>query len=110
MSERAARKLVFILRFLLCIGIMASLHTTHARAQAKAENPTQNIADTWQGTMHAGRDLRIVVKISKADDGGYKSVFYIIDQGGDDIQRPKSRWTAPPEDDPPHVVAHMKAS
>ena len=84
MSERAARKLVFILRFLLCIGIMASLHTTHARAQAKAENPTQNIADTWQGTIHPGRDLRIVVKISKADDGGYKSVFYVIDQNGDE--------------------------
>ena len=83
MSERAARKLVFILRLLLCIGIMASLHTTHARAQAKAENPTQNIADTWQGTIHPGRDLRIVVKISKADDGGYKSVFYVIDQNGD---------------------------
>jgi uncharacterized protein (TIGR03435 family) len=84
MSDRAARKLDFILRLLLCIGIMASLHTTHVRAQAKAENPTQNIADTWQGTIHPGRDLRIVVKISKADDGGYKSVFYVIDQNGDE--------------------------
>ena len=50
-----------------------------------AENPTQNIADTWQGTLHAGRDLRTVVKISKADDGGYKAVFYSIDQGGDGL-------------------------
>ena len=32
-----------------------------------------------------GRDLRMVVKISKADDGGYKAVFYSIDQGGDGI-------------------------
>ena len=55
------------------------------RAQAKTENPTQNIADTWQGTLHAGRDLRTVVKISKADDGGYKAVFYSIDQGGDGL-------------------------
>jgi uncharacterized protein (TIGR03435 family) len=84
MSDRAARKLDFILRLLLCIGIMNSLHTIHVRAQAKAENPTQNIADTWQGTIHPGRDLRIVVKISKADDGGYKSVFYVIDQNGDE--------------------------
>jgi uncharacterized protein (TIGR03435 family) len=84
MSDRAARKLDFILRLLLCIGIMASLHTSHVGAQAKAENPTQNIADTWQGIIHPGRDLRIVVKISKADDGGYKSVFYVIDQNGDE--------------------------
>ncbi len=84
MSDRAARKLHLILRLLLCIGIMATVHTTHMRAQAKAENPAQNIADTWQGTLHPGRDLRIVVKISKADDGGYKSVFYVIDQNGDE--------------------------
>jgi hypothetical protein len=48
-------------------------------AQSTAENPTQSIADTWQGTLHAGRDLRAVVKISKADGGGYKAVFYSID-------------------------------
>jgi uncharacterized protein (TIGR03435 family) len=35
--------------------------------------------------LHAGRDLRIVVKISKADGGGYKAVFYSIDQGGDGL-------------------------
>jgi uncharacterized protein (TIGR03435 family) len=84
MTDRAARKLDFILRLLLCVGIMATVHTAHLRAQAKPENPAQNIADTWQGTLHPGRDLRIVVKISKADDGGYKSVFYVIDQNGDE--------------------------
>jgi hypothetical protein len=52
-------------------------------AQAPAANPAQSLADTWQGTLHAGRDLRTVVKISKADGGGYKAVFYSIDQGGD---------------------------
>jgi hypothetical protein len=67
MTDRAARKFDFLLRLLLCIGIMATVHTTHLRAQAKPENPAQNIADTWQGTLHAGRDLRTVVKISKAD-------------------------------------------
>lgn len=54
-------------------------------AQAAAENSAQNIADTWQGTLHAGRDLRIVAKISKADGGGYKAAFYSIDQGGDPV-------------------------
>jgi uncharacterized protein (TIGR03435 family) len=54
-----------------------------APAQAPAANPAQSLADTWQGTLHAGRDLRTVVKITKADDGGYKALFYSIDQGGD---------------------------
>jgi uncharacterized protein (TIGR03435 family) len=85
MSDHVARKLDFLLNVLLCIGIMAMVHITHVRAQAKAESATQSIADTWQGTLHAGRDLRTVVKISKADDGGYKAVFYSIDQGGDGL-------------------------
>lgn len=52
-----------------------------ANAQAAPANP-KDIAATWQGTLHAGRDLRTVVKITKADGGGYKAVFYSIDQGG----------------------------
>jgi uncharacterized protein (TIGR03435 family) len=54
-------------------------------AQAAAGSPAQSIADTWQGTLHAGRDLRIVAKISKADGGGYKAAFYSIDQSGDPV-------------------------
>ena len=40
------------------------------------------IEDTWQGTLHAGKDLRTVLKITKAPDGSLKSTFYSIDQGG----------------------------
>ncbi|HVU47394.1 MAG TPA: TIGR03435 family protein [Terracidiphilus sp.] len=50
-------------------------------APASAANP-KDIADTWQGTLHAGQDLRLVTKISKDDKGAYKAVFYSIDQGG----------------------------
>jgi hypothetical protein len=42
--------------------------------------PTQGIADTWQGTLHAGKDLRTVIKIAKANSGGYRAAFYSIDQ------------------------------
>ncbi|MGB6742573.1 MAG: TIGR03435 family protein [Terracidiphilus sp.] len=53
-----------------------------AAAPSAAPNP-KDIADTWQGTLHAGEhDLRTVVKITKNDKGGYKAVFYSIDQGG----------------------------
>jgi hypothetical protein len=57
------------------------VHITQVRAQS-----TTDIADTWQGTLHAGQDLRTVIKISKADGGGYKAVFYSIDQGGAPLQ------------------------
>jgi uncharacterized protein (TIGR03435 family) len=58
---------------------------TAAPAQAPAATPEQGFAGTWQGTLHAGRDLRIVAKISKAEGGGYKGDFYSIDQGGESI-------------------------
>src|ERR1700733_9784447 len=44
----------------------------------------QDITGAWQGTLHlaAGKDLRTVVKISKAETGSLKAIFYSIDQGG----------------------------
>jgi uncharacterized protein (TIGR03435 family) len=51
-------------------------------SQTPAAKPIQDIADNWQGTLHVGKDLRVVIKISKADGGGYKAVFYSIDQSG----------------------------
>ncbi len=61
--------------------LFSSISGTRLRAQSA----TQDIADTWQGTLHAGKDLRTVVKITRADGGGYKAVFYSIDQGGDGL-------------------------
>jgi uncharacterized protein (TIGR03435 family) len=45
----------------------------------------QDITGTWQGTLQAGRELRTVIKISKADGGALKAVLYSIDQGGQGI-------------------------
>ena len=58
---------------------------TSAPAPVPAVNTTvivtaQDLTGTWQGTLHVGQDLRIVLKIAKADAGGYKSSFYSIDQ------------------------------
>jgi uncharacterized protein (TIGR03435 family) len=41
----------------------------------------QSIAGTWQGTLQAGKELRIVVKISTTDKDVLKGVMYSIDQG-----------------------------
>jgi uncharacterized protein (TIGR03435 family) len=100
MTKQIARKLDFSRKVLLSIAGMAVFalpvilglaHTAQVRAQATAESPTKDIAGTWQGTLHVGRDLRVVVKISKADDGAYKALFYSIDQSGDSV--PVTKFT-----------------
>ena len=89
MTNRIAHKLDFSRKLLLSMAAIAAItlpmffglvHITQVRAQS-----TTDIADTWQGTLHAGKDLRTVLKVSKADGGGYKALFYSIDQGGDGI-------------------------
>ncbi|MEP6716200.1 MAG: TIGR03435 family protein [Terriglobia bacterium] len=42
----------------------------------------QNITGTWQGTLNAGKELRIVMKVSTTDADTLKALFYSIDQGG----------------------------
>ncbi|OFV92181.1 MAG: hypothetical protein A3G76_17000 [Acidobacteria bacterium RIFCSPLOWO2_12_FULL_65_11] len=42
----------------------------------------QDVTGTWQGTLQAGRPLRLVIQISNADGGGLRAVMYSIDQGG----------------------------
>lgn len=49
-------------------------------ASAQTAAAKADIADTWQGTLNVGRDLRTVVKISKTPDGKLKAQFYSIDQ------------------------------
>ena len=44
---------------------------------------TQNIAGDWQGTLQAGKGLRIVLKVSKSRSGGWTAVNYSIDQTPD---------------------------
>jgi uncharacterized protein (TIGR03435 family) len=94
MTDRVVRKLHFTSQLLLrvagwltvaAVALFVLVAAAQSRAQSPTDNKTQSIADTWQGTLHAGRDLRTVVKITKADDGGYKAVFYSIDQGGDGL-------------------------
>jgi uncharacterized protein (TIGR03435 family) len=91
MTDRVVRKLALTKKLLLGaagwltvagVVLFGLVDTAQSRAQSPTANTAQSIADTWQGTLHAGQDLRTVVKISKADDGGYKAVFYSIDQGG----------------------------
>ncbi len=65
-------------RIVLCILAFVTLPGTVLCAQ--------DVTGTWQGTLHAQhKDLRTVVKISKADAGALKLTMYSIDQGGQPI-------------------------
>ncbi len=88
-----ARRLVLSTSAALVIGapvMFEVLHASRSYAQAPAK---QNPDDTWQGTPHVQKDLRTVLKITKAPDGTLKSVFYSIDQGGSrlGLKRRRSR-------------------
>jgi non-heme chloroperoxidase len=43
----------------------------------------QDIAGSWQGTLQAGKGLRTILKVSKAESGGWSALFYSIDQTTD---------------------------
>jgi len=49
-------------------------------ASAQAAVAKTDIPDTWQGTLHYQKDLRIVMKIAKAQDGSLSAQLYSIDQ------------------------------
>ena len=67
---------VIVVALPLTFGLVRA---TQARAQSAPASPATNIAATWQGTLHTGREVRFVVKISKAGDGTLRATFYNID-------------------------------
>jgi hypothetical protein len=50
----------------VCFGLV---RVKQVRAQSQSANPASNIAATWQGILHSGRDLRFVVNVTNAGDG-----------------------------------------
>jgi uncharacterized protein (TIGR03435 family) len=58
-----------VLRWILVL-VMACGTVAHA----------QSVGGTWQGTLRAGRDLRIVFVISNGEGGELRAVMYSIDQ------------------------------
>jgi uncharacterized protein (TIGR03435 family) len=79
------RKLVLSLAGVLAIGVPLAFGLLHA-AQAKAQAAQKTgIDDTWQGTLHAEKDLRTVLKITKSDKGDLKVAMYSIDQSSQPI-------------------------
>ncbi len=45
----------------------------------------QDVTGDWQGTLHAGADLRLVLHITKGDSGALKATLDSVDQGANGI-------------------------
>ena len=64
----------------LWIVALTTLSTTVLRAQ--------DIAGAWQGTLEAGKGLRVVLQISKTEGSGLRATAYSIDQGPEGMAVP----------------------
>jgi uncharacterized protein (TIGR03435 family) len=60
-----------VMRWIVAL-VMLSASAAHA----------QGIAGNWQGTLQAGKEIRLVIVISGADPSGLRAVMHLIDQGG----------------------------
>jgi len=65
MTDRVVRKLDLTGKLLLGAAgwltaavLFVLLGAAQGRAQSAKETTAQSIADTWQGTLHAGQDLK----------------------------------------------------
>ena len=49
--------------------------------------PAQDLTGTWQGTLvvPGGKEVRLVIKVTKGEGSAMRGVFYSIDQGGQSI-------------------------
>jgi uncharacterized protein (TIGR03435 family) len=77
------RRLILSMACMVAVGTPVVICATEAFAQAPAAKT--GIEDTWQGTLHVPqKDLRTVLKITRAD-GVLKVSMFSIDQGGGGI-------------------------
>ena len=64
-------------KLMLCLVALVALFAPPALR-------AQDLSGNWQGTLKVGKDLRIIVRVTK-DDARLKAVMYSIDQGGQPI-------------------------
>lgn len=64
-------------RLLLLVVALAAMFGMGARAQ--------DLSGNWQGTLKAGKDLRVIFNLYKGEKDGWGAKMYSIDQGGQPI-------------------------
>jgi uncharacterized protein (TIGR03435 family) len=79
MIRYAVRSFVPIAALLVCVVSMPA--QTAPVAPAAETHARGDIAGDWQGTLQAGKALRLILRIAKSEKG-WTAKFYSIDQGG----------------------------
>lgn len=93
----SAKSVLSAMSALVCLTLLGSsltLRPAHAQSPASAPTATPvpaqethakgDISGDWQGTLQAGRSLRLILQIAKTDKG-WSAKMYSIDQGGQPI-------------------------
>jgi fermentation-respiration switch protein FrsA (DUF1100 family) len=70
-----------VMKAILILAAQVVTAASFANAQVNA----QDIAGDWEGTLHAGADLRLVLRVTKGDDGVLKATLDSVDQGANGI-------------------------
>jgi uncharacterized protein (TIGR03435 family) len=96
-EQMTAKSVLRAISALTCVTLLGSLFSLRpANAQTPPSVPAAtpapateahakgDISGDWQGTLQAGRSLRIILQIAKADKG-WSAKMYSIDQGGQPI-------------------------
>jgi uncharacterized protein (TIGR03435 family) len=60
-------------------AVLAALITVGFVGRQVVAQTAQDITGTWQGTMQAGKEMRMVLKVAKSGGGGWEGVCYSID-------------------------------
>ena len=92
--NRKATTVLVLIGAGLITALFGGMNASQANAQAAPVTQAQKIDDTWQGTLHIPqqKDLRTVVKITKAATGALQVVLYSIDQSGQGIPANKASF------------------
>jgi beta-lactamase regulating signal transducer with metallopeptidase domain len=61
------RKILLGLAATVVLAVPITFGLVHINPVSAQTNLTQDIAGDWQGTLHVGKDLRVVAKVTKAD-------------------------------------------
>jgi uncharacterized protein (TIGR03435 family) len=93
-QQMTAKSVLRAISALTCVTLLGSPFSRRpANAQTQSSAPAAtpapatethakgDISGDWQGTLQAGKSLRIILQIAKADEG-WSAKMYSIDQGG----------------------------
>jgi uncharacterized protein (TIGR03435 family) len=80
MKDRVVGGLTFSREQWFGVGLAVMVMLCGLLIQPLAAQTAQDIAGAWQGTLPVGNGMRIVLKISKSDDGGWKGMLFNADQ------------------------------